>query len=201
MKSDTVLSKTEKEKNNNEIVITTSAKQPKKAHIEHSPSVIPKINRKFKKTKLDLSENEKVNEPNIEEEKIPVVKEEHELLDSSEASLNIIYQDYLENKLTKDKMSLNNLMRVITPKIIENRLHFVLQSEQQKLLFEDIRPEVLGFVNNRLKDKLESVSVELDDSIKLGMDKPYTSAEQLEYMVNKSPELREAIERLDLRIK
>jgi len=92
-------------------------------------------------------------------------------------------------------------MRVLEPIVKESSLVFTLQSEQQKLLFEEIRPEVLGFVNNRLLMKLESVTVEIDDSIKLGMDKPYTSAEQLDYMVKKSPELREAIEKLDLRIK
>ena len=67
--------------------------------------------------------------------------------------------------------------------------------------FEEIRPEVLGYINSKLLDKLESAFVVIDDSVKLGMDKPYTPSEQLEYMLNKSPELREAMEKFDLRIK
>jgi hypothetical protein len=92
-------------------------------------------------------------------------------------------------------------MLVLNPEIEGNSLKFTLQSEQQQLLFEEIRPEVLGYVNSKLSDKLESAFVVLDDSVKLGMDKPYTSSEQLEYMLKKSPELREAMSKLDLRIK
>ena len=92
-------------------------------------------------------------------------------------------------------------MLVLNPEIEGNGLKFTLQSEQQQLLFEEIRPEVLGYVNSKLSDKLESAFVVLDDSVKLGMDKPYTPSEQLEYMLKKSPELREAMSKLDLRIK
>ena len=57
------------------------------------------------------------------------------LLTTSQKNIEIIYDEYLKNKLSKNKLSLYNLMLVLIPEIEGIGLKFTLQSEQQQLLF------------------------------------------------------------------
>lgn len=177
--------------------------EPKKIQkVEHTPTVIPRISKKFKKTKQDLVEPNKQDEK--EEESTSKNAPENEAskkYERSHENLQMIWKDFVTNEMPKGKRSLYNLMLNLAPAFEGNSLKITLQSEQQQLMFEEVRPMVLGYVNSQLVEPLESAFVKLDDSIKLGMDKPYTQSEQLDYLIEKSPILKEAIEKLDLRLK
>lgn len=162
---------------------------------------MPKIGSKFKKTKQELIGETKDQKEDKNISSSTKNDDLQKLYDLNLENLKTIYFEYVETFMSRDKQSLFNLMRVVEPYINEKVLMFTFQSEQQRQSFEEIRPEVLGYINQRLKDKLEAVDVEIDDSIKLGMDKPYTPSEQLDYMLSKSPILKEAMDKLDLRLK
>lgn len=187
----------------------TVKKEPfvsKKVKVEHRATEIPKISRKFSKTRRDLIdepvksiENE-VPTTNAEKDE-EVLAEPIKKFERNHENLQLIWKNFVTKEMSQDKRALYNLMLVLAPEFDNNSLKITLQSEQQQLMFEEIRPTVLGYVNSQLLEPLESAYVHLDDSIKLGMDKPYTQSEQLDYLIEKSPVLKEAIEKLDLRLK
>ena len=114
----------------------------------------------------------------------------------SQDDLEICWNNYHKIKLQNKELNIASLLKISTPKKINNVIEYSVTSEINKRELENQLPEILDYFKSKLKNDHIKIKINTTNSIKKNV--LFTASEKFQKLAELNPSIKKLKKKLDL---